>query len=273
MTLHHPDFVLIGAMKAGTTTLFRRLGDIPGVTLPEIKEPHYFSHRWDMGEEWYRSVFDGCAGITGEASASYSDAATAEIVAGRMARSIPDVRLLYALRDPVARIRSHYMHEVLRAREDRPFEVAIGDPDSPYVSSSLYGAVVQAYRQHVAPDRLMIFDISELDDNPTLWGEILAHIGAEPAPMSNQTHNVSADKAQFTPTMLWLWEKGVSVPDRAPRWMRRLAKRILTRNPASSRLLDTADRDLTDEVVHRLDEDRRILADQGVAIGSWQPLP
>ena len=54
-------FVLIGAMKAGTTSVFHWLGSIPSVSLPEVKEPGYFSNdeRWDRGWDWYSGLFDG----------------------------------------------------------------------------------------------------------------------------------------------------------------------------------------------------------------------
>jgi hypothetical protein len=265
-----PDFILIGAMKAGTTTLFRRLGEVPGVTLPEIKEPHFFSETWHRGEDWYRSIFETCTGITGEASVSYSDAATADMVARRMATSVPDVRLLYALRDPVARMRSHYVHQVLRTREKRPFELAIQEEGSAYLTSSLYGAVVRAYRQQVDADQMLIFDIARLDDNPSLWMQILTHIGAMPAPMSHQTYNVSAEKPQFTSGLLWLWERGVTLPEGTPEWMRKTAKRILARDSTSSQLVDTAKERIPDAIVVRLREDRALLAEYGIET-AWEP--
>ena len=101
-----PDFVLIGAMKAGTTTLFRRLASVPGITLPDTKEPHFFSSEqtWSRGLDWYCSLFDGCDGITGEASASYSDAATSGLVSERIRGGHPkqsDCFMQFAIRQNV----------------------------------------------------------------------------------------------------------------------------------------------------------------------------
>lgn len=145
-----PDFVLIGAMKAGTTTLFRRLGEVAGIDLPQAKEPHFFSdeQKWARGPDAYFTIFSNCAGITGEASAGYSDPLVAEVVAERLSSLIPEVRLLYALRHPVERMRSHYRHQVLRARELRDFGAAVQDPESDYVRRSLYGRVLEIYLRH-----------------------------------------------------------------------------------------------------------------------------
>lgn len=58
--------------------------------------------------------------VTGEASASYADPRVAGVVAERMSALVPDVRLVYLVREPVARLRSHYLHEYQRSRERRP---------------------------------------------------------------------------------------------------------------------------------------------------------
>lgn len=268
MTLDRPDFIVIGAMKAGTTTLFRRLGGVPGIDLPSVKEPHFFSRSWDMGESWYRSVFADCEGITGEASVSYSDARDAAIVAERIANVLPEVRLIYALRDPVARLRSHYRHQVLRGRERRAFDEAVVDPNSEYVASSLYGKVIESYLGHYDRAQFMVFDIGELNEDPAVWPAILRHIGAREAPMPDESHNVSEEKRQYTRPMLWLWERDFDVPAVTPRWLRDVAKRVLTRDSASTDLLDTSNGLLPDSVLRALDQDKARLKSTGVQTAS-----
>lgn len=266
-----PDFIVVGAMKAGTTTLFRRLGGVPGIELPTIKEPHFFSRSWDMGESWYRSVFADCEGITGEASVSYSDARDAAIVAERMASILPEVRLIYALRDPIARLRSHYRHQVLRGRERRVFGDAVVDTQSEYLASSLYGRVIESYLEFYDRTQLLVFDIGELNEDKALWPTILRHIGAKEAPMPEESHNVSEDKRQYTKPMLWLWEKDFDIPAATPRWLRDVAKRVLTRDSASTELLDTSDGPLPDSVSHALELDMSIFKATGVRIASAVP--
>ena len=70
-----PNFLVIGAMKAGTTSLFHYLRDHPQVFLPEEKELYFFTEEdnWHRGLEWYRSRFRGAgdAKAVGEASVGY----------------------------------------------------------------------------------------------------------------------------------------------------------------------------------------------------------
>lgn len=259
-----PDFVIIGAMKAGTTTLFERLGHVPGVTLPTTKEPHFFSDddKWSRGVEWYQSMFEGCDGVTGEASVSYSDAANVDVVVDRMSRVLPEARILFAVRDPLARMRSHYHHEVLRTRETRPFSEAIADPATSFVTRSLYGATLAAYLKRFEPGQILVYRLEDLD-NPTTgtWQRILGHLGLESAPMPTDRRNESAVRPQFTPALLWLWERRLLPTGRFPAPLRRLGKRVLTRqSDARSDLLSSAASPVPRELLDLLQSDQARLA-------------
>lgn len=115
-----PDFVIVGAMKAGTTSLAAWLRAHPQVFVPEQKELHFFDTFWSRGVDWYRSLFAGAPddALLGEATPNY-------MVLGhwveRMASVVPDARLLVVLRHPVDRAWSHYKHSVARGDEGRPF--------------------------------------------------------------------------------------------------------------------------------------------------------
>ncbi len=259
-----PDFVIIGAMKAGTTTVFERLGQVPGVTLPVTKEPHFFSNDkvWNRGVEWYMSLFEGCAGVTGEASASYSDAATVDLVVDRMWRVLPETRILFAVRDPMARMRSHYHHEVLRTRETRPFSVAIADPSTSFVTRSLYGATLAAYLQRFDPGQILVYRLEDLDDPGTgTWQRILDHLALESAPMPTDRRNESAVRPQYTPALLWLWERNLLPTRPVPASVRRLGKRMLTRHSdARSDLLASAESPVPRELIDLLQSDQERLA-------------
>jgi hypothetical protein len=120
-----PDFIIIGAAKSGTTSLYGSLTDHPFV-LPcttsdphfqNTKEIHFFSSGFQRGEDWYRSHFPleserrefetehGRPCLTGEASPSYISSYWA---AGRIRNVLPDVRLLAVLRNPVDRAYSQF---------------------------------------------------------------------------------------------------------------------------------------------------------------------
>ena len=114
-----PNFVIVGAMRSGSTSLYKYLQVHPQVWMPR-KEIHFFDRRWDNGLDWYRERFDGWSGqpAVGEATPTY----LAETEAlDRMAATIPDAKLVAILRDPVDRAYSHYWMEHVRGRDDRPF--------------------------------------------------------------------------------------------------------------------------------------------------------
>ena len=121
-----PSFFVIGAMKAGTTSLFNTLTLHPQIAEPVGKEIRYFDLHYDRGERWYRAHFpldrQGEVGRTGEASPSYLYDSYAP---GRMRVFAPDSSLIVILRNPVERAYSHYQHSVRYGREQRTFEEAI----------------------------------------------------------------------------------------------------------------------------------------------------
>src|SRR5438045_1060522 len=103
-----PTFIMIGSMKSGTTSLASYLGAQPDVFMTTPKEPRYFCdpRNFQRGVEWYRALFAGgvAASVRGEASTHYSRAMEYPGVPQRMAHLVPDVQLLYLLRDPIERI-------------------------------------------------------------------------------------------------------------------------------------------------------------------------
>lgn len=115
-----PDFLIIGAMKSGTTTLFHMLRQHPGFLPPEAKEIQYFNQprNFRRGEAWYRAHFPrrrelerararlGYMPLTGEATPAMS----APGYAAHAAALVPAARLIVTLRNPVDRAWSHYQH-------------------------------------------------------------------------------------------------------------------------------------------------------------------
>ena len=123
-----PDFIIIGAQKAGTTSLYAYLSAHPQVRPGLFKEAHFFDLRFDLGERWYRSVFplrarlNRAHAITGEASPYYL---FHPLAAERAASVVPHARLIVLLRDPVERAWSHYRHEVAAGHEQLSFLAAL----------------------------------------------------------------------------------------------------------------------------------------------------
>jgi hypothetical protein len=129
-----PDFVVIGAQKAGTSSLYGQLSAHPSVVPALRKEIHHFD-RAPEPLAHYRAWFPRRAtlarvaahtgrGITGEATPFYL---CHPAVPGRLRAAVPDARLLAVLREPAARAISGYHHAVRVGDETRPIEVAL-DP-------------------------------------------------------------------------------------------------------------------------------------------------
>ena len=122
-----PDFVIIGAKKCGTTFLYDLLVEHPHVESAAQKELHYFDRYFDQGIDWYSRCFpapqwvDGRRTITGEATPYLPTPSAAE----RMAKILPQARLIVLLRNPVDRAYSDYQQAVRLGRETRRFEEAI----------------------------------------------------------------------------------------------------------------------------------------------------
>ena len=123
-----PNYVIIGAQKGGTTSLHNLLSGHPHVMRPTTKEIHFFDNHYDEGLGWYRAHFrppvekNGYETITGEASPYYIASTSSP---ERMARIVPDIKLIAMLRNPVDRAYSHYQASARHGREPLDFEQAI----------------------------------------------------------------------------------------------------------------------------------------------------
>jgi hypothetical protein len=218
-----PTFVVIGAMKAGTTSLWRYLGDHPDVFMPEEKEPDYFvaEKTWSRGPEWYESLFvdgESCA-ARGEASTNYAKYPLFQGVPARIASMLPDVKVLYVLREPIERIVSHYRHALRAGWEKAPLEQAIEcDPQYVYVSS--YAMQAEQYLDWFDRSQLMIVraDDLRLDRGATIE-RIYAFIGADPSwrpsALEAELHGAGSDPTR---------RSGIALLDRVPgrraaRWL------------------------------------------------------
>jgi hypothetical protein len=174
-----PNLIVIGAMKCGTTALHRYLALHPDVAMSEPKELNFFcgperlgdanessawsAGNWHRGVEWYAGHFRP-APVRGEASPGYTSPSFPE-VAERMARVLPDARLVYAVRDPVERAVSQYLHHRADGTERRPIEEALLDPGSQYLERSLYHVRLEPYLARFPRERIFICAQEDLSSN------------------------------------------------------------------------------------------------------------
>ncbi len=200
-----PSFLIVGAQRAGTTSLYQTLTRHPDVLPAGLhKGVHYFDTAYDRGPRWYRAHFPltltqrrrerhaGGPVVTGEASPYYM---FHPLVAERIARDLPDVRVVVMLRDPVERAWSAFTHEKARGFETEDFERAVElepqrlagveeqfarDPfhvspahqHNAYLTRGHYADQLERLEQHLGRERIHVVDSDELfvDAAPQLRG-------------------------------------------------------------------------------------------------------
>jgi hypothetical protein len=240
MTL--PTYVVIGAMKAGTVSLRHYLDEHPDVFLGRgatFGEPNFFvtEYNWARGVGWYESLFDGAGGAAaiGECSPSYTMAPVFGGVPERMAQVIPQARLVYVVRDPIARMQSMYMHQVSAGRERRRVETAL--LDDRYLGPSLYGFQLAAFLDHFDRSQLLVIASEVLRDRPReALSQVFDHLAVDPATVDldeRRRDHRSIDKpVPRLHDLNWLPRRQVKLH---PRWRpdrRTGLARLLTTRPA-----------------------------------------
>lgn len=200
-----PEFLCIGAQKAGTTTLHHLLEQHPQVHLPQPKELHYFSLHFSCGPQWYAAQFHGASSEQhcGEITPYYLFHPQAP---QRIQALLPNVRLIVLLRDPVERCLSQYFHAKRLGFEPLPVEQALAiEPqrlagaeavlqaddgrhqshqEHSYVSRSRYEVQLERFEQCFATQQLLVVDSRRLFSGCELfWREIQMFLGLDPVPL------------------------------------------------------------------------------------------
>lgn len=220
-----PDFLIVGTQKGGTSSLFAYLAQHPQVRPARVKEVHFFDKKWREGIGSYRAEFPlraslwRAASITGEATPVTM---FHPLAPERVARCVPQARLIFLLRDPVERAFSHYRMSVYKGVEELTFEQALGreeerlagefarlERDPFYFSQPLkrhsyrirgqYAEQIERWLEHF-PRQQMLFVQSErlFADPAAVYGEVLAFLGlpehqlADPKPRNVGTGGVVA---------------------------------------------------------------------------------
>ena len=181
-----PDFIIIGAGRSGTTFLYYHLQQHPEIHLKSSKrpEPHFFARKseYEKGLAYYSPRYFsewGGEPCVGEASTStlYSLEAPS-----RMARDLPEVRLVCLLRNPVDRMFSEYRNSVAHGWEDVDFEQALRleaerlrcpideyhrelEPKA-YVKRGLYAQHLRRWYEHFPRARIFVGLFEELREEP-----------------------------------------------------------------------------------------------------------
>jgi hypothetical protein len=181
MTL--PNFLIIGAMKAGTTTLYDVLQSVPGLWFPPQKEPEdlidpRIEEPGRLAE--YESKYARCpaGALAGDASTAYAKRPTHEGVAERACRLLgPQTRIIYMTRHPVQRIVSQYHHLWGLQMEQRPLARAVLE-DPQYVGYSRYSWQLEPWLQTFGPDNVLVIRFEDyLADQAAVVAQVCDFLG------------------------------------------------------------------------------------------------
>lgn len=195
------DFIVIGAQKAGTTSLFEYLKHHPDIFIPPGKEVHYFSHDTERARGWDDYIKKNFAhadpsrlwgtvtpsymvGSVYEASKTPADVARdydERTVPLRIRERSPDVRLIAVLRDPVERAYSHYRMASMNGLDKRPYDEAIEQLLIPealaqarqkpqehtgYIAWGEYGRILAGYCEVFSQKQILVVFTDELHSFP-----------------------------------------------------------------------------------------------------------
>lgn len=206
-----PDLLIIGAMKCGSTTLYRDLMTNPRVFFPIDKEPESLCDDLVLtpaGRAKYAALFEGARPdqLCAEASTAYTKRPDFERVAER-ARAVcgPDLRAIYLVRDPVARAISHHFHEYARGNMPRSIDEAVRRFPA-LVNYSRYAMQIEPWLECFGHERVRILRLEDyVADRAGECSSLCAFLGIEPRPdliESDKVFNRSAGK----PVMRGPWK-------------------------------------------------------------------
>lgn len=198
-----PESFLIGAQKAGTTTLAYLLNQHPQITIGQTKEPHFFTDNWSKGLDWYRKQFPGSSdAICMDASTSYAmapltegwkhrDPSVYENIPGKVHAVSPEAKFIYLLRDPVDRTYSGYWHDVRMGVKNEGFGAALHSNPF-YLDVSDYHGQVRRWLEYFPLSSFHFVLFEEMKARPNqVVDECLAFLG-----LPKGTESITLDSAQ-----------------------------------------------------------------------------
>jgi hypothetical protein len=185
-----PTFLIVGAAKSGSTSLWKGVQSHPDVFVSPTKEVHFFDEdeNWDRGQGWYRSFFRGHyeQRAVGEATPTYMSSPAAP---ARMGQTVPAARLVAILRDPVRRAYSQYFQMRYYGWESRTFDEAVADElkapgwnlEPRYLAIGRYASQLERLGDHFERDQILVVITDDMRAAlAATYQRVFAHIGVDP---------------------------------------------------------------------------------------------
>lgn len=205
-----PDFLGIGTQKGGTTSLHQWLSQHPQVYLPKHKEVHYFDLNSDKSINWYKNQFkeSNLNEKCGEITPYYLFHPE---VANRIRSTIPKIRMIALLRDPVERTLSQIFHSRKRGFEELELNEALAAEESrlqsgcqnslqkhSYVSRSRYLEQLDRYENLFPKNQLLILKSEQLFENPkTIWEKIANFLNIETGAIATEFPRINTGRNEL----------------------------------------------------------------------------
>jgi hypothetical protein len=275
-----PNFFIVGAIKAGTTSLHSYAALHPEISMSFPKELHVFSKDdWRQRLALYEGQFDPSRPVRGESTPHYAWHPHRRDVPRRIVSLVPDARLVYLVRDPIDRIVSHWIERYANGERGRSLKEYVDDcanPTNPLVSASRYHTQVQRYREVFPPEQMLIIDQDKLRrERLATLRRVFAFLGVDPdfeAPAFDRNENTRTDKRALTSFGLPLWNRVLGpavkrLPEPAQRPVRRRLVRALSRPIPDPPPLTERERSKLVAVLQ--DEVDALREDTGEQFASW----
>ena len=253
-----PDFLIVGAMKCGTTTLAVQLAAQEGVFITTPKEPNFFSDDeiWAKGEGWYRSLFASASpgDLKGEASTHYTKRPIYPLALERMASLLHAPRIIYMIRNPVERAVSHYIHEWSQGEMGDDPEAAFRTYPE-LVAYGQYGMQIAPYIEQFGAESVLLTSLEQVKaDGPGELERIGVFLGRALFWRDDLgPQNVSAERTRKLPFQALLVDNRVATSLRrtlVPKSLRtriREGRRMVKRPDLPATLREAIERDFAQD--------------------------
>ncbi len=196
--------VIVGAMKCGTTSLFRYLSEHPEIAPCRLKSPNFFSDDeiWTRGLSWYQKQFDFDPSLHRwglEASTAYSKMPYEPDCSARMASTGCTFKILYLVRNPIRRIESHFT--MGEAKRWQPAPEATASVKQKLIDLSSYAMQIEPYFQRFSAENVLIIRFERLrDDAASVMREVCGFLGIDSSyqfPRLEAVHMASAGMTRW----------------------------------------------------------------------------
>jgi hypothetical protein len=204
-----PDIVIAGAMKCATTQLHHLLGQHRHIATGGIKELNFFSDgaNFARGLVWYEQQFAGAphGALRLDSSPNYSKRHLWPQTAERLHRASPDATIVYIVREPLDRMRSHYVHSVAEMRERRSFDSVVRERDDPMVLTTMYHWQLEPFVERFGTNQVMVLRFDDVVRDPQgMVDRITDFHGLDRSQVSPMTRNQNSSADKTGPSRLAL---------------------------------------------------------------------